>query len=315
MFVRRLVQIYYKRKGDAEERTLRSLRKTQREKLDEFKKKTNFNETRSLLEKYDDSQPSTPVSSVSAFNRRGPGPVPGGGSVMSPTPARNPGPSVIQQQQQQPKQRGIPPPIMTNGAGAPGTPLPAHLMGAPTPQPYTPGPKKWYDKVADAILGDDDDPRAGAAASRYALICEQCFKHNGLVKESMWEDTQYVCPKCGHFNASYRTKNSSNRSHAGRSASGSPPFGDNSPLSHRRPEPETPSQSRPSHQSQFNPNNRPQIPIIAVSSESHEGLRSISDEEDAGSVRPEKKKARSRRKGKKAETSADESMMDVDVEE
>lgn len=111
------------------ERTLRSLRKTQREKLDEFKKKTNFNETRSLLEKYDDSQPSTPVSSVSAFNRRGPGPVPGGGSVMSPTPARNPGPSVIQQQQQQPKQRGIPPPIMTNGAGAPGTPLPAHLMG------------------------------------------------------------------------------------------------------------------------------------------------------------------------------------------
>jgi hypothetical protein len=30
----------------------------------------------------------------------------------------------------------------------------------------------------------------GAAQSRYALICEKCFSHNGLVKESMWEDAR-----------------------------------------------------------------------------------------------------------------------------
>lgn len=49
--------------------------------------------------------------------------------------------------------------------------------------------KQWYDKVADAILGDDEASGAGAA-SRYALICQKCFAHNGLVTESMWEDTR-----------------------------------------------------------------------------------------------------------------------------
>lgn len=55
--------------------------------------------------------------------------------------------------------------------------------------------KQWYDKVADALLGDDDSASAGAA-SRYALICQKCFAHNGLVKESMWEDarTSHLLP-------------------------------------------------------------------------------------------------------------------------
>ena len=52
-----------------------------------------------------------------------------------------------------------------------------------------PPPRKhWYDKVADAILGDDDT--ITAASSRYALICQRCFAHNGLVKESVWEETR-----------------------------------------------------------------------------------------------------------------------------
>ena len=59
--------------------------------------------------------------------------------------------------------------------------------------------KQWFDKLADAILGDDDDGTVGAAASRYALICQKCFAHNGLVKESMWEDARvyslhFTCP-------------------------------------------------------------------------------------------------------------------------
>jgi len=70
-----------------------------------------------------------------------------------------------------------------------------------TPQP--PPRKQWYDKLADVILGDDD--AAGSPSSRYALICQKCFAHNGLVKESVWQDTQYICPKCGHFNPSVRS--------------------------------------------------------------------------------------------------------------
>lgn len=92
--------------------------------------------------------------------------------------------------------------------------------------------RQWYDRLADSILGDDD-PNIASPSSRYALICEKCFTHNGLVKESMWEDArklfnnlfslikldrltfffgllfkEYVCPKCNHFNASKRSKRS-----------------------------------------------------------------------------------------------------------
>lgn len=31
---------------------------------------------------------------------------------------------------------------------------------------------------------------ANVATSRYALICQKCFTHNGLVKEEMWEDAR-----------------------------------------------------------------------------------------------------------------------------
>jgi hypothetical protein len=55
-----------------------------------------------------------------------------------------------------------------------------------TPQP--PPRKQWYDKLADAILGDEDV--TGSPSSRYALICQKCFAHNGLVKESAWQDTR-----------------------------------------------------------------------------------------------------------------------------
>lgn len=94
---------------------------------------------------------------------------------------------------------------------------------SPTASPQRPLPplrKQWFDKLADAILGDDDSAGTGAA-SRYALICQKCFAHNGLVKESLWEDArqcplsplmqmvvdraaEYVCPKCGYFNPSAR---------------------------------------------------------------------------------------------------------------
>lgn len=55
-----------------------------------------------------------------------------------------------------------------------------------------PTPRKWYDRLADTILGEDETastPGAGAA-SKYALICKRCFTHNGLVREKEFETTR-----------------------------------------------------------------------------------------------------------------------------
>jgi len=173
LFVRRIVEIWYKRIGDAEEKTLQSLMKQQRRKVEEIKRKTNYYSTRELLQKYDET------SRGQLPQRKG---VPQPPSTVS-TPQKRP----------QPQAAG-------NSPG--NTPLKPQVT-APQPFPSTPPRKEWYDRLADALLGDDDEV---PTTSRYALICQRCFAHNGLVKESMWEDVQYVCPKCNHFNPSPRSR-------------------------------------------------------------------------------------------------------------
>ena len=57
--------------------------------------------------------------------------------------------------------------------------------------PIAPTPRKWYDRLADAVLGEDSDGTPGRGAqSKYALICKKCFTHNGLVRESELDDTR-----------------------------------------------------------------------------------------------------------------------------
>jgi hypothetical protein len=42
--------------------------------------------------------------------------------------------------------------------------------------PATPkGPPQWYDKIIDALIGED------GLETKYALICHHCFAHNGLI--------------------------------------------------------------------------------------------------------------------------------------
>jgi len=62
LFARRIAQIWYTRIGNAEEKTLVTLRKQQREQIEEIKKKTNYYSTRNLLDRYDESasSPGTP---------------------------------------------------------------------------------------------------------------------------------------------------------------------------------------------------------------------------------------------------------------
>ncbi|OJA12132.1 hypothetical protein AZE42_09036 [Rhizopogon vesiculosus] len=172
LFARRMMQIWYSWKGGREEKTLRVVTQKQRAKVEEIKKKTNYDSTRSLLEKYAD--PSTPM-------RR---PLPPS-QPYTPLPV-TPQPYLKTPTTQQRNQL---------------------LQLSPTPQAIQPTRKQWYDKLADAILGDEESS-VTVAASRYALICQKCFSHNGLVKESVWEDTQYMCPKCGYFNISARSKKS-----------------------------------------------------------------------------------------------------------
>ncbi|EIW70260.1 hypothetical protein TREMEDRAFT_71568 [Tremella mesenterica DSM 1558] len=196
----RLLQLWFTRQRNAEELHLRTLLGEQRKHLEAIKKATNFDSTRKLIEQYEGGSP---------------------GPSLPSTP-HNSNPSTPQKQQTaqgSPGQNGSP------RGGLEGTPkAPGHLVGiggtplvgpsGPIPlppgmtadqatmlqmqmaaiQPVLPTPeKKWYDRVVDSILGDDPSQ---SSQSKYALVCGECFRHNGLVgSQYEWERL-----RCNHLN-------------------------------------------------------------------------------------------------------------------
>ncbi|KAL8280644.1 hypothetical protein RQP46_006967 [Phenoliferia psychrophenolica] len=180
IFTRRILRSWYTRKREAEETTLRELKKQQREQVEELKRKTGYYSTRNLLEKYDEvikknaeTRGLPPPTAASAVRPRPSG-------MLSPpsTPQRPPG-------SQGPTPAGTP---QQGTAAFPLLP----------PAPSTPAPRTVFDKLADALLGVAAED--GSPNSKYALICAKCFSHNGLVPKEEFDSIQYQCPRCGFFN-------------------------------------------------------------------------------------------------------------------
>lgn len=198
------------------ERTLQEVLKQQRDTVEEIKKKTNYYNTRNLIEKYDEPSPLSP--GATPLRRR---------NVPPPSVPQTPLAPQPPQQHLQTLNGQVRGPVLQLSRVCCCLWVTCYadtLAHLAIPQPIQAARKHWYDKLADVILGDDDEQSATVTASRYALICQKCFAHNGLVKEIVWEDTrqspcmvamcrlltiiwtEYVCPKCGFFNLSARSK-------------------------------------------------------------------------------------------------------------
>ncbi|KAI7847695.1 hypothetical protein BDC45DRAFT_525281 [Circinella umbellata] len=198
-YTRRLLKWFYTRKQTNEEANLGALRAQQKLKVEELKKKTSYYTTKSLLERYDlaaaqkkkQEQAQRNGQAAMATARQLPSP----GQQQQQLRQRNggPGPAPLQQgqsmahpQQQQHQQQGGP--IPNHGPG--GLAVPRPLM----PQPQQPRERQWYDKLVDALVGEE------GPETKYALICRHCFMHNGLVLPQEIDYIQYTCPNCKQFN-------------------------------------------------------------------------------------------------------------------
>ncbi|KAG6373895.1 hypothetical protein JVT61DRAFT_6048 [Boletus reticuloceps] len=207
LFARRMMQIWYSWKGNREgssrpflldssfipvthplrsEKTLKEVLKKQRDTVEEIKAKTNYYNTRNLIEKYDEPLSISP--GATPLRRRNV-PLP---SVPQTPIVPQPPPLVPQQQL-----------LQTPNGQVPGSMLQLsrqylnlykqHVNTGTTSLQM----RSWVMMTTNLRL---------SLLHCYALICQKCFAHNGLVKENVWEDTQYVCPKCGFFNPSARSK-------------------------------------------------------------------------------------------------------------
>lgn len=153
------------------EKHLRGLLTTQRKHLEEIKKATNYDSTRKLIERYDETgspagspaqlgrgqrgpqtpvraQPGTPTPVGKQGTPRAPGHLTGVGG----TPARQSS-DQITPNRSHPAGQGSPIPIPEGLAPEQAAALQLQMQAI---QPVLPTPeKRWYDRVVDSILGDD----------------------------------------------------------------------------------------------------------------------------------------------------------------
>jgi len=199
-FGRRGLKWFYSRKQTNEEANVSSLRAQQKLKVEELKNKTAYYSTKLLLERYDQSskpkpKPSPPAQNKSSNNAHErkqqfpQAPSSQGPLLQGPAPIIQNNPLL-----HRPAQPNMPPPQ----SGQPGQ------FGQPMQQlnlrPAAPVQRQWYDKLVDALVGED------GPETKYALICNHCSTHNGLVLPQEIETIQYICPKCGQFNPSRRSR-------------------------------------------------------------------------------------------------------------
>ncbi|CAO0790453.1 unnamed protein product [Mucor circinelloides] len=183
--VRKLLVWWYDQRQKKEETNLSKLRKEQKDKLEDLKKKTSYYTTQSLLERYDDALLKKKKEEQQRLQQ--------------------------QQQQQQRKPVSMPPRQLQqpqrfpNAGPVPGQPLPppGQQQQQQQQQPILPPARsepQWYDKIVDALVGD------AGPETKYALICNHCYHHNGLVLKEEFDTIQYICPVCKQFNPSRKSK-------------------------------------------------------------------------------------------------------------
>lgn len=216
--VRTALDAYYNYRVSKSQAHLNDLQKQRETTIEKLKAATKYNSTQQLLDKYG----GTPAQ------KRGSSPPAGGkqrktASQQPKQPRQNvqrtgfaPPPTANIQARQAPPGAGPPPtgPPMPNPGRlgpqqgqelteefAPNAyPAPArpHQPRAPPSQYAADGPK-WYDRILDVVLGEDET----SAKNRIALICQECKLVNGQAPPSVrtLEDVgRWRCSSCHAWN-------------------------------------------------------------------------------------------------------------------
>ncbi|KAJ3326319.1 hypothetical protein HDV06_000195 [Boothiomyces sp. JEL0866] len=195
--VRVILQKWYLRLHNIQVESLKDLQKQQQGKIEELKKKTSYYMTKGLIERYE-----TPKKEKKPTQPNKPVQRPSQGAISIQSGPHTPGHPHPQQNQVTPVRpiasSNFTPsqtPINRINGPMPSTPN----MNQPSIVPLTPQishveSKSWFDKALDVLVGDTEGPQ-----HKYALICESCFMHNGLVLPEEYLEAKFRCMSCKHL--------------------------------------------------------------------------------------------------------------------
>lgn len=162
----------------SKEKSLKGLLRRHKTKIDELKRVTNFNTTNQLLQKYGKQETApAPAKEKQAADLR----------------QRKPQPPLASKSQ--PQRTNVLPPTVNR-------PAPAVPPPQPKPKPLAnqgPVQKTFQDRILDYIIGSEHNE---SVESRYALICANCYTHNGLAPPGCTDPNKvtYICRQCGYIN-------------------------------------------------------------------------------------------------------------------
>ncbi|XP_008853527.1 endoplasmic reticulum junction formation protein lunapark [Nannospalax galili] len=131
---------------------------------------------------------------------------------LSPTPASSnqgpppqvpvsPGPSKDASAPGGPPERTATP-ALPRRLGSPATSVPGmglHPPGPPLARPILPRERGALDRIVEYLVGDGPQ-------NRYALICQQCFSHNGMALKEEFEYIAFRCAYCFFLNPARKTR-------------------------------------------------------------------------------------------------------------
>lgn len=226
--LRTVLDAYYNYRIANTQNYLNDLSKQREAAIERLKQATKYNSTQQLLDKYGGSPPSKRQPSPQPKGKRksdiGPGTKDGPRTGFAPPPTANiPGRQSLPVQQ---PPRGSPlPHPQSRPAGlsptdgnavsrvdnAPGEEFAPNAFTTPqgppqgmppvmrqAPQYATEGPK-WYDRILDVVLGDDETQ----AKNRIVLICAKCRLVNGQAPpgaRTLEDIGRWKCSSCGTMN-------------------------------------------------------------------------------------------------------------------
>uniref|UniRef100_A0A8C3R3T3 Endoplasmic reticulum junction formation protein lunapark n=1 Tax=Cyanoderma ruficeps TaxID=181631 RepID=A0A8C3R3T3_9PASS len=223
--IRTLLIFFFSKRTERNNDALEDLKSQKKKILEEVMEKETYKTAKLILERFDPEssakETELPSAGTSATPRTGqeirqrtaaqrnastpPPATPKQGSPKSPLPAS---PSV---QRETPAVSGLPermavPSLQSNvlprRPGSPATSVPGmglHPPGPPLARPVLPRERGVVDRVIEYLVGDGPQ-------NRYALICQQCFSHNGMALKEEFEYIAFRCAYCFFLNPARKTR-------------------------------------------------------------------------------------------------------------
>ena len=190
---RKLITMWFDRLKRLELQELEKLQNQQQLKVEELKRKTSYYLTKGLIERYDSptknavNAGSDAVDANSSDSAKENTPRKRNVKSESTTPkpkdkALNIQPSPLQMKQRQDTNASLRIQTQANQQGGD-----AHSLKYERAPTYT-----WVDRILDLIIGDSE-----SNVQKYALICTNCFEHNGLAFANEYPTATFRCKKCG----------------------------------------------------------------------------------------------------------------------